>query len=61
MSGKDSSNEISGSNMLDELNAQDEVANMLEDDEVMGQLEEIGRMQRSEPGQPEESKQAKQM
>ena len=29
--------------MLDELNAQDEVASMMEDNEVMDQLEEIGR------------------
>ena len=30
-------------NMLDELNAQDMVASMMEDNEVMDQLEEIGR------------------
>ena len=55
----------SGNNMLDELNAQDEVASMLDDHEVMDQLEEIGRMQRSDRLRdkitpPEESKHKKQ-
>ena len=38
-------------NMLAELNAQDEVASMMEDNEVMEQLEEIGRIQRSDQGE----------
>ena len=37
--------------MLDELNAQDEVASMMEDNEVMDQLEEIGRKQRADRGE----------
>ena len=41
-------NRESSSNMLGELHAQDEVASMMEDNEVMDQLEEIGRTQRGE-------------
>ena len=36
--------------ILDALNAQDEVASMEEDEEMMGQLEEIGHKQRQERG-----------
>ena len=42
--------------MFDELNAQDQVASMMEDNEVMDQLEEIGRSQSLKQNR-EESKQ----
>ena len=37
--------------IFQELNAQDEVASMMDDDEVMDQLEEIGRKQRADMGE----------
>ena len=49
------------SNVFAELNAQDEVASMMEDDEVMDQLEEIGREQRGNDNSPTDSGQEVQM
>ena len=45
---KASTYKMANNNVFEELNAQDEVASMMEDDEVMDQLEEIGREQRNE-------------
>ena len=48
---------------LNQLNAQDEVASMMEDDEVLDQLEDIGRSQRINAGEkvsPKSSSQQKQ-
>ena len=46
--------------MLDELNAQDMVASMMEDNEVMDQLEEIGRDQRVKRGESVDEEEKKQ-
>ena len=46
--------------MLDELNAQDMVASMMEDNEVMDQLEEIGRDQRVKMGESVDEEEKKQ-